>query len=191
MGKYVSKCKVITYHGKTWGVNANPSGIYTEQMKRIIEQLENMLSYHRKLLVIRFDLHQPIYTANNEQITAFQRRFFRWIKRKYKVTRIGFMWAREIEKSKAQHYHYALILDGSKVNTSASVIRHARDYWQRMSGTEWTPKECHFYKFNREDTFTLRETIYRLSYLAKGRGKGYKAKQAKDYSTSRIKLKGQ
>jgi hypothetical protein len=32
------------------------------------------------------------------------------------------------------------------------------------------------------------EAIYRISYLAKVRGKGYRDPQAKDYGTSRLKL---
>jgi hypothetical protein len=33
------------------------------------------------------------------------------------------------------------------------------------------------------------DAIYRISYLAKVRGKGYRDPQAKDYGTSRLKFK--
>ncbi len=34
---------------------------------------------------------------------------------------------------------------------------------------------------------TLADAVYRVSYLAKTRGKGYRPEQVKDYSTSRLK----
>jgi hypothetical protein len=44
-----------------------------------------------------------------------------------------------------------------------------------------------FYYINKDDNKTRFEAIYRLSYLAKVRGKGYRDTQAKDYQTSRLK----
>ena len=59
---------------------------------------------------------------------------------------------------------------------------------ESLIGTEFTPKNC-YYNVKRNDYNSLQDAIWRISYLAKTRGKGRKPKQAKDYSTSRIKLK--
>jgi len=44
-----------------------------------------------------------------------------------------------------------------------------------------------YYNINEDDNETRLKAIYRLSYLAKVRGKGYRDSQAKDYQTSRLK----
>jgi hypothetical protein len=46
-----------------------------------------------------------------------------------------------------------------------------------------------FYYINKNDNKTRLEAIYRISYIAKIRGKGYRDPQANDYGTSRLKLK--
>jgi len=56
--RYVTKTNVITMNGKTWWINARTSGVYTAMLKKMIGQLEAMLSYHSKINVIRFDLRQ-------------------------------------------------------------------------------------------------------------------------------------
>jgi hypothetical protein len=50
------------------------------------------------------------------------------------------------------------------------------------------PKNC-FYKVRRGDDMAFGEALYRCSYLAKARGKGYGSLGANNYSGSRIRLK--
>lgn len=155
-------------------------------LKQMLGQLDVMLQHHSKVHLIRFDLHQPTHTDDNKRITTFVRRYSDALCREYGFTRVAYCWAREQEKAKAQHYHFVFILDGHKVQGGQKLARLARKTWEQMGGTEWTPKR-HYYNLTRNDHQSLQDAIYRVSYLAKGRGKGYRPSQTKDYGTSRIK----
>jgi len=61
-------------------------------------------------------------------------------------------------------------------------------------GRVWIPKKervdddgCFYYIEKKNFVEERDNAIYRLSYLAKTRGKGYKDIQAKNYSVSRLK----
>ena len=183
--RHISHTKTVTINNQTWWVNSRSSGLYSDMLQKMLNQLFVMLEYHSKVHVIRFDLHQPTYTETNNRITQFNRRLFKWIKSNYEVKRIGYIWVREQETSKQQHYHYALILNGHKVNYPQKIIQRVGEIWERMSGTDYTPKNC-FYNIGQDED-TLQDAVYRISYLPKARGKGYRPDQTKDYSTSRLK----
>ena len=184
---YISRNKAITVNGKTWWVNSAKSGLYTKQLTMMINQIDNMLGYHSKLLVIRFDLRLYEYTPDNKIITVFNRRLFKWLTRKYEVSRIGFAWCREKETAKQQHYHYVLLLDGHKIRHPHEILLRIKEIWEtQLDGSMYTPKNC-YYNIHRNDRKNIQDAIWRISYLAKARGKGYRDKQAKDYSTSRLK----
>ncbi|WP_232784864.1 YagK/YfjJ domain-containing protein [Psychromonas sp. MB-3u-54] len=175
-------------NAQTWWVNARKSGVYSSMLKKMIGQLEAMMSYHSKVHAIRFDLKQSVYTEKNTQITTFNRRLFKWLKRHYKLKRIGFIWCREQETAKHQHYHYVLIIDGHKVEKASFVLNKVKQIWQEISGSYWIPKNC-YYNLKRNEHAEIQSAVFRISYLAKARGKGYRPPQTKDYGTSRIKLK--
>lgn len=180
--------KHIYFKENLWRVNARKSGVYIEILKPMLEQLFTMRQHHNKLLVIRFDCHQDHATENSEQISQFMDKLNKRLKRKYKLCRVGYGWVREQEKSKHQHYHFVLMIDGNKVDHSFPVLEIAKELWQdqEMGNTFSIPRNS-FYHFKRNDIDTLKKVVWRISYLAKGRGKGYRSPQAKDYSTSRIK----
>ena len=120
-------------------------------------------------------------------MTTFNRHFHRWIKRKYNTSRIGFGWAREQERAKQQHYHYALFLDGHKINRHWEITSRARTVLDNLNGSLWVPDNP-TYMLNRSGKLEIQKAIYRISYLAKHRGKGmrYRPAQTKDYGASRI-----
>jgi len=177
---------IFVYGGKGWWVNAGDSGLIAKQMRAMLDQIEAMLSYHSRVLLIRFDLRMSFYTSDNKIITVFNRRLFKWVKAQYGVSRIGFVWCRELEKAKQQHYHYALMLDGSKVNYPNSLIKKVIHIWADLNGSAYVPKNC-YYLMERDCLESQQEAIYRISYLAKVRGKGFKDAQTKNYGASRIK----
>lgn len=183
---YITKDKAITVNGKTWRVNSTGSGLLSVAIKKMIGQVDAMLSHHSKLHIIRFDLRMYQFTDNNKIITLFNRRLHKWLKRKYKLKRIGFCWCRELETSKHQHYHYTLIIDGHKVRHPIEILPKVKEIWeQHLDGSEYTPKRC-YYNLIRSDYKSIQVAIWRISYLAKARGKGYKPNQTKNYGTSRI-----
>lgn len=180
-----------------WYVNAKTSGINASLMGAILNQLLAIQSYHSKVIVIRIDLRlasgvdeceREAYTEGNKLVTIFNRRFHKWLRRQYGFKRIGFFWCREHEKAKSQHYHYALMLDGSKVGYPKRINEKAISIWGNLSGSCYIPKTP-FYTIQRDDDESRQSAIWRLSYLAKKRGKGYKKAQTKNYGASRIKPK--
>lgn len=184
---YITKDKAITVNGQTWWVNSAGSGLITHAIKAMINQVDVMLNHHSKIHLIRFDLRMYQYTDNNEIITIFNRRLHKWLKRKYDLKRIGFIWCREQETAKQQHYHFVLMIDGHKVRHPIEILSKAREIWDiHLSGSEFTPKNC-YYNLERDNYDSIQYAIWRISYLAKARGKGYKPPQTKNYGTSRIK----
>lgn len=144
-----------------------------------------MLSHHRKLFVYRFDLHLHANTTTNKIITDLNRPLFKRIKSKYKVARIGYGWVREIEKAKPQHYHYMLLIDGSKINYPETLQVWIKEIWHSLDGASihWAG----YHQVERKGEASIHEASHHISYLAKPRGKGYKPTQTKDYRTSNLK----
>jgi len=100
-----------------------------------------------------------------------------------------------VEKSKKQHYYLVLMLDGHKINYPSKVISLAKQIWEgRELGHIPTIKNP-YYMIEREDLDSYAKAFYRISYLAKVRGKGVgksgklKALKVNDYYASRINFK--
>jgi hypothetical protein len=164
-------------------------GCFKEILISMKLQLDAMLSHHSRVLVLRVDLHVHDYTETNPQISNFLRKLKKKLMAKYKLTRVGHIWVREIETTKHQHYHLALMLDGHKVNHPKNIIILIEKIWEGWGHPKpFTPKNC-YKNLHRNDAEGYQKVFYRLSYLAKQRGKGYKSKTANDYSSSRIKAK--
>lgn len=177
---------IFTHNGKQYRVNSAKSGLYAEILARVIEQFELASQRWRRVFVLRFDLHAHYYSGDNKRLTAFRKRLFQSLKRHYGFSEIGFCWVRELERSKSQHYHWVLFLDGNLIRHSSRINRMVKDAWEDLTGAYHVPViKRPFYFGSAEDI--AQEVIYRVSYLAKARGKGYRDKQAKDYQTSRMK----
>ena len=172
-------CEQVTINTGT-----NNQGVYFEIINTTIQQLDLALQIHKRVLVHRFDLHPAIYTRNNEPISKFIKRLKQWIYRNYEITDIGYIWVRELEKSKQQHWHVAIFLDGNKIQHPKKLNAKIKEMYTPYGHMPIVPKPYHY--INKDDNKTRLEAIYRLSYLAKIRGKGYRDTQAKDYQTSRL-----
>lgn len=186
--KYATNQSIFIHNGDTYLINATKSGIYTQIMCKLIEQLEICLDKWNRVLVVRFDLHTAFYSGDNKRVSRFRKNLLRRIQRKYGMFEVGYCWAREVEKAKAQHYHFALFLDGNKVRHSKIILEIVTSTWkavQHKNHVPVIPKPYHFINSPKSKA----DAIYRISYLAKTRGKGYRDPQAKDYSTSRIQEK--
>lgn len=176
------------YNGKWLEVNADEKkGFYPAMMRAFLKQFERALSIHKRLLVIRFDLHQKDhYTEDSKMITDFFERLKRKLESHYNgLHSIGNCWSRELEKVKAQHYHCALFVDYDFVRNPKVTHDKIRDTWSSLRDGN----TCHIVKkvHKVHDELTKAEAIYHLSYLAKERGKGYRPPQSKDYGASRLK----
>ena len=162
-------------------------GVYPIIIEKMVEQLDICIDIHKRVFVLRFDLHLKEYSGDNKIISTFMNRLKQWIKRNYKTKDIGSQWVREMERDKTHHYHVALFIDGDVIRTSQRLLRAIRAKWFKYGHCPVVEHPYYFIdKHNLEDE--RKEVIKRLSYLAKTRGKGYRNSQAKDYSTSRLKL---
>lgn len=184
--RYITHADYIEVNEKLWRINSRKSGCYSHMLKKMVEQLDVMLAHHSKVLMIRFDLRCRELLETNSVISDFNLQLFRKLKSEYQFTKIAFSWAREMEKAKQQHYHYALLLDGNKVQHPARILKAVEEIWSELAGEYWIPEKCYL-NIRRGNHDEQEEAVYRISYLAKGRGKGYRQSQTKDYGTSRIK----
>jgi hypothetical protein len=184
---HVSHERVIEMNDEIWFVDARKSGLYRPMLKAMLAQVFNMLSHYKRVHIVRFDLHIPDYTNDNSIITTFNRRLRQKLKQKYKINKIGFIWVRE--KAKRQHYHFALMLDGKAIQYPNFLLKNiVAPIWQNLGGSIHYPDNG-YYNLARDNKDTIQPAIERISYFAKGRGKGYKPPQTKNYGTSRIKPK--
>ena len=151
--------------------------------------MDAMLSNHSRVLILRLDLHVYDYTGDNTKISTVLRRVKEWLAEAYGMAKVGHIWVREVEKAKRQHYHLALMLDGRKIRYPQKVIDWIDNYWTiRNEPKPYTPRACYTMVY-RDDRASFEKAFYRLSYLAKSRGKGYRNQTANDYSSSRLKVK--
>jgi len=176
----------IEINGETLKVNAGKKkGIYKEIIKRFVSQLDIALSIHKRLLVIRVDFHLNKFSSDNKVISRFMNRLKQWLKRNYGLDKIGYIWAREQERSKQQHYHLALLLDGDKIRHPKRLNGQIKEMWLPYGHMPVIKSPYSFIdKYNHKEVRA--EIIYRNSYLAKVRGKRYRDKQIKDYQSSRL-----
>lgn len=180
----------VAITGHQLNINANDKrGCFVEILESTKQQIDAMLSHHCKVLVIRIDLHVNRYQPDNTLISNFVRKLRKKLNTKYNLSRLGYIWVREQERAKHQHYHFALLIDANKIRYPKKVITIIEDIWQKwLLPKPFTPGHC-YYLVHRGDNTAYQEAFYRLSYMAKERGKGYKAKTANDFSTSRIRPK--
>jgi len=189
--KHITTSGSITHNGKEYRIN-NGKGkkdyeLYTPILHKIIEQFQVAQSKWGRVAMLRIELHLPHNTQDSKCVTDFRHRLIQRLRRYYGIKDIGYAWVRERHGiGKAQHYHYALFLDGGKVNHPKKLTELARASWVRpMGGYNLGYIENAFYFIDNEKTAL--EAIYRLSYLAKTKGKGNRPPQAKDYQCSRMK----
>ena len=180
---------LLTINNEQLEINSTDTlGVYPKIIEKMVEQLDICIAIHKRVLVVRFDLHLKEYSDNNEVVSTFMTRQKQRIKRTYKTKDIGHVWVRELEKAKAQHYHCALYIDGDVIQHPGKLLQQIKVKWFKNGHTHLLDN-CFYYieKCNHEDE--RKEVIKRLSYLAKTRGKGYRDSQAKDYSVSRLNPK--
>ena len=166
----------------------NKYACYTVILNAMYGQIKAMLSHHNKVIVVRFDLHCEKYTPCNSEISRLMDKVRKRLYSHYKCTRFGYLWIREQERSKSQHYHVMLIIDANKIQHPSALLGWLQERWSnRGHARPFVPERC-FYKVHRVDDDAFAEAFYRCSYLAKVRGKGYGGSCAHNYSGSRVQL---
>jgi hypothetical protein len=160
--------------------------VYKEVVYAFIEQLDLAIKIHKRVLVVRLDFHMNYYTEDNHIFSNFIKNIKQYLDRHYDIQNVGYQWVREQEKSKKQHYHLALILDGNKIQHPGKLNEVIKEKWLAR-GSRYKPKNCFYYIDKHNHQKVRAKAIYRASYMAKSRGKGVRPAQTKDYYCSRLK----
>lgn len=174
--------KVTWFHhrGIDWQVNANGSALDPVILRNVIELPIQMLNYHRKVFLLRFDLSCEFYQRDNRWVSSFLQRLKAKIRKEHYSKRVGICWVREIHDAHTQHYHVMIGLDGSKVNHSHQLAAWIKYYWQSCGRYH----ESRYYNLTRNNESDLFEAIWHCSYLAKTRGKSAKAPKVRRFSAT-------
>lgn len=178
------------FMGDIFEVNKGKSGIDGKILKRVLSQLKVMLTNHNKVTLARIDFHQPSYTPNNSHLDSVLQTFSNYIKRHHSVNRLGYCWVREQERAKAQHYHLVFMFDGNRVKHPRKLLEHIGEKWIFYTDGSYHIPQAPTHHLTRDNSKAIGKAVYHLSYLAKGRGKGYRPPKTRDFSTSQLKPKG-
>ena len=177
-----------SFKGESYPINTHAGEFYcySEILEVGIRELNSMLFWHSKVLAIRLDVHANENTKLNSNISLFVDNLKKFIMRTYSTKRVGYVWVRENSSSKNQHYHLHLFVDGNKVQTSYKINNFVKKYFDGKRPSYHFPKNC--YKMtHRKNKESIDEVIHRFSYLAKVNTKCLVDKNARNYSSSRIK----
>jgi len=173
---------ILTHDGKY--------NCFVEPLPKIKRELDAMLSHHRKVFVFRIDIRIERYTADNEVMTKFLRSFIPWLKRRYNLKRVGYVWCREVETSKKQHYHLVFMVDGTAVKTMKTITDKAIEIASIQDLSPWIPKSPSYLierkRLDEGDYSKYKEAFRRASYIAKERGKKVKGTSVNSFQTSRV-----
>lgn len=174
---------ILTHDGKHY--------CFEEPLPIIKRELDAMLSHHRKVFVFRIDMRVERYTGDNKVITKFLRSFIPWLKRRYDLKRVGYVWCREVETAKKQHYHLVFMIDGTAVKTMKTITDKVKDIAFMQDLSPWIPKSPSYLIERKHleygDYTKYKEAFRRASYIAKERGKKVKGEKVNSFQTSRIK----
>ncbi|MDO6461920.1 inovirus-type Gp2 protein [Granulosicoccaceae sp. 1_MG-2023] len=185
--KQASFAAVIERDGCEYPVNSKGSGLYLPIIHAGIDQFHVCLKRWRRVFGLRVDLRQPYYSDDSKRISRFRKNLARRLERSHGVRDLAYLWAREQERAKSQHYHLILMLDGDLVRSSNALWPMIRETWQHVApgGSVHFPKGGHYF-VRHDDDKARREFVWRMSYLSKCRGKGYRPPASNDYSASRL-----
>lgn len=176
---YITNENCYILEGKIWSINSRKSGCRTDILRAILGEFSTALAIHRKVFVFRFDLHLQHYTRNNRLITDFNRRLARRIKNKYDCL-YRYCWVREQGQAEAQHYHFVIFLNGSKVQYPILIQNWIQTIWEYNGHVYWAG----YHNVNWSNHNEIDKASYHISYLAKPTGKGNRPKQTKDFGSS-------
>ena len=177
---YVTLRAVYSYQGIEYPINTIPSsGCHTQPLSEMIRRIVGAVERYKRVMFIRLDLSVIDYEETNESLSAFLKQAVRHVRRKYK-TRLEYVWAREQKKAKRQHYHLALLIDGDKIRYPTQLYEELGEKWRK--GRLSIPKSPYL----MTDGHNIAEAVYRVSYLTKERGKGYRRDGVRDFDWSRF-----
>ncbi|MGI1946363.1 YagK/YfjJ domain-containing protein [Shewanella glacialipiscicola] len=132
----------------------------------IISDYEIMLSHYSRVFVVRIELHPNTYSADNKVIKQFLKQLTTFLSGEYQ-SKVIYHCAREQDTSELEHYHLELMISAHKTNYPERILSLVKAMWEmHTSGTVAYVDNpfCIVYRGNKT---SLKQAIYRSSYLAK------------------------
>ena len=183
-------------------------GCNTQILEKSLKLMEDYTERHSRTLYLRFDVRYPkdnnTHSTTNKEFSGFMDSFNTHLKRKHFDPK--YIWCREQSREKHQHYHVALLLDGSKTRNIHHHIKKAEELWSQKNDLNTSNNnnglihDCTKSRKNGEqkngimikrNSPEFKEQFDKCfewnSYLAKVNTKGYSPKNSKDFSCSQIK----
>lgn len=151
-------------------------------METIFSVLRDFFERRSKMLAIRIELHLKQWTATNAPVSEFFQKLRRQLIKHYGKIYHRYIWVREQNQAKAQHYHVVLLVDGQYVKHPSVLKEIACRIW--TSGYLCLAKNP-FYRIHRDQEGRFSALVYRLSYLAKAETKGIRPTKVNDYGCNR------
>lgn len=191
------------HEGIEYEVNYRDDGkrspLNTDILGKFTNEILAMRQKYSRVCAIRFDLHVSDGMRVAESNTLISKLFTK-LKDKFKAKRwddqpiknFAYGWVWEIEKAKHAHYHLWIALPGNQVKSSGyrdyGMFKTINDIWSELTngkGGSHLP-ENPAYMISRYDDGVLRDFVYRVSYLAKERGKFSCGDNTKRFDGSRL-----
>ncbi|WP_150344215.1 YagK/YfjJ domain-containing protein [Enterobacter ludwigii] len=145
-----------------------------EQDKKIMGKVfeaVNKVSTMSRFLAVRYDFHLPVYSPDNQVVSAFHELLFKELNNSYPRSFISYIWVREEGDEKKQHYHYLLMMDGNYVRYPSNVNKIVKSCWENATkGTVYFPVNA-YYSVTKNDIEKYTELMFRISYFGKKRTK--------------------
>ncbi|WP_425608919.1 YagK/YfjJ domain-containing protein [Vibrio brasiliensis] len=175
---------LFEYQGEQQPIFLYPKGVFTRALDSTYQQLDAIITHYSKVVVVLIQLHQSEYTLDNKPLSCFFKLFLAAVKEQYSSTnnpansKIAYAWAREESEERTnQHYHIAIMLNGSTCKSSYHINELAKQIWRKMDTNNrvWVPQRNTYHICrNQGHSATrcdLRAARMRMSYAAKRRTK--------------------
>ncbi len=163
--------------------------IISSAMKRMIEQIEALMSHYARGNFLFFNLHRASIENSSAIVSRFIRELKRYLDTNYGVKRVMHIWGREINTSQTPHYHVLIGVDCSKISNWKKLKGVIDELWKKVSaGGSVNYPQNGYYQTHREDHQVVSELIERGSYIVKLATKENNPKCYRDYSCSQISV---
>lgn len=182
----------VNYKGKSY------SPLSVEILERNINELRAMQESYARVFAFRFDLRVPSSMTPEESNRLISELFEKlrdkfkskgWDNQPIKTHAYGWVW--EVETAKQAHYHLWIAVPGNQVQAvypSGGMYGLINGLWLELTngkGRGHLPKDAGC-MITRDDKSELKKFVYRISYLAKERGKYSQSNKTKRYGGSRL-----
>ncbi|CNI70708.1 Protein of uncharacterised function (DUF3296) [Yersinia frederiksenii] len=181
-----------------YGNKRKNSPICIEILDKFINEINAMRSSYNRIFAFRFDLHPPKGISVDESNSLISELFSK-LRDKFKakqwdnqpIKKFAYGWVSELETAKQVHYHLWIALPGNQVHKTGHVkyglFQIINDLWLKLTkglGSSHLAKNSYMIKQN--DDNQLQKFVYRISYLAKDRGKYSEGDKTKRFDGSRL-----